>query len=338
MQSLDMKLKNMSPEIIYQMKTESFTPPHPLKTAVLFLIFNRPYTTKQVFKAIREAKPHRLYVAADGPRADKSGEHEKCEQVRQIATQVDWDCEVKTLFRDKNLGCRVGVSSAIDWFFDNEEEGIILEDDCLPSQSFFWFCEELLERYRVDMRIMVVSGDNFQKGLARNEFSYYFSRFNHCWGWASWRRAWSYYEKDMQSWPYIRDNDYMQDILSDKKAVKYWSKIFETAYRNKIDSWAYRWTFSCWIQNGLTVLPNVNLVSNIGFDGDATHTKTVSKIAMILALEITFPLKHPPTMIRDYVADRRTDLNVVRTSVPIAERILRKIWTLARRIIPLHRL
>lgn len=290
-----------------EISSKTFTPPHPLKTAVLFLIFNRPDTTRQVFEAIRKAKPPRLYVAADGPRADKAGEAEKVEQARRIATQVDWECEVKTLFREKNLGCRVAVSSAIDWFFENEEEGIILEDDSLPSQSFFWFCEELLEKYRDDMRIMAVSGDNFQKDRVRNEFSYYFSRFNHCWGWASWRRAWSYYEKDMQSWPYIRDNDYMQDILLDKAAVKYWSKIFEAVYKNKIDTWDYQWTFSCWIQNGLTVLPNVNLVSNIGFDGDATHTTGKDNAnSKIPVFNLSFPLKHPNWMIKDKKADGYT--------------------------------
>lgn len=320
-----------------EISSNTFIPPHPLKTAVLFLVFNRPDTTKQVFEAIRKAKPPRLYVAADGPRTDKSGEAEKVEQVRRIETIVDWDCEVKTLFREENLGCGKAVSSAITWFFENEEEGIILEDDCLPSQSFFWFCEELLERYRDDMRVMVVSGDNFQFGKRRTDYSYYFSRYNHCWGWASWRRAWRYYDKDIENWPFIRFNGYLFDILQDKRTAKYWAQIFETVYRGKIDTWDYQWTFSCWIQNGLTILPNVNLVSNIGFGEDGTHTKAANKIAMILALEITFPLKHPPTMIRDDVADRRTDLNVVRTSVPIAERILRKAWSLARRITPLCR-
>ena len=287
--------------------SNTFFPPHPLKTAVLFLIFNRPDTTRQVFEAIRKAKPPRLYVAADGPRADKADEAEKVEQARRIATQVDWECEVKNLFREKNLGCRVAVSFAIDWFFENEDEGIILEDDSLPSQSFFWFCEELLEKYRDDMRIMAVSGDNFQKGPARNEFSYYFSRFNHCWGWASWRQAWLYYEKDMQSWLYIRDNDYMQDILLDKTAVKYWGKIFETANRNEIDSWAYRWTFSCWVQNGLTVLPNVNLVSNIGFGRDATHTTGKDCVySKMPVFNLSFPLKHPSWMIIDKKADGYT--------------------------------
>ncbi len=298
-----------------------------LKTAVLFQVFNRPDTTKQVFEAIRKAKPPRLYVAADGPRADKSGEAEKVEQTRQIATQVGWDCEVKTLFRDKNLGCKIAVSSAIDWFFGNEEEGIILEDDCLPSQSFFWFCEELLERYRGDMRIMAVSGDNFQKGHARNEFSYYFSRFNHCWGWASWRRAWSYYEKDMQSWPYIRDNGYMQDILLDKIVVKYWSKIFEAVYKNKIDTWAYQWTFSCWVQNGLTILPNVNLVSNIGFGGDATHTSGDSRLSKMTASELSLPLKHPKLMIRDDRADHYTQKTKF-NQANIFYRVIRRLYRL----------
>jgi len=291
-----------------KISSNTFIPPHPLKTAVLFMVFNRPDTTKQVFATIRQAKPPRFYIAADGPRADKTGEAEKCEEVRRIATQVDWKCEIKTLFRDKNLGCRIGVSSAIDWFFENEEEGIILEDDCLPSQSFFWYCEELLDRYRGDMRIMVVSGDNVQKGPARNEFSYYFSRFNHCWGWASWRRAWLYYENDMQSWPYIRDNGYMQDILSDKTAVKFWDKIFEAVYKNKnkIDTWDFQWIFSCWVQNGLTLLPNVNLVSNIGFNEDATHTKNNNINSNKAIFNLSFPLKHPKLIIKDKRADDYT--------------------------------
>ena len=309
-----------------EIPSNAFTPPHPLKTAVLFMVFNRPDTTKQVFEAIRQAKPPRLYVAADGPRADKTGEEEKCEQVRRIATQVDWDCEVKTLFRDKNLGCRVGVSSAVSWFFGKEEEGIILEDDCLPSQSFFWFCEELLERYRWDMRVMAISGDNFQKGSARNEFSYYFSRFNHCWGWASWRRAWVYYGKHMQLWPYIRDNGYIQDVLSDKTAVKCWSKIFETVYRNEIDTWDYQWTYTCWLQSGLTILPNVNLVSNIGFSEDATHTTDKdSAKSKIPVFNLSFPLKHPNWMIRDKRADDYTQ-KTISNQPNIFYRVIRRLY------------
>lgn len=313
----------------------TFTPTHPLKTAVLFLIFNRPDITKQVFEAIRKAQPPRLYVAADGPRAEKAGEAEKVEQVRRIATQVGWDCWVKTLVREKNLGCRVAVSSAIDWFFENEEEGIILEDDCLPSQSFFWFCQELLERYRNDERIMAVSGNNFQFGKRRTEFSYYFSRYNHCWGWASWRRAWRYYDKGMENWPFIRDNGYLYDILQDRRSVKYWAQIFETAYRGEVDSWAYRWSFSCWVQNGLTALANVNLVSNIGFSEDATHTTGKgSPYSKMPAFDLSFPLKHPKLMIRDDIADRYTQKTIFnQPNIFFRNRIFRRLYRLVYQLI-----
>ena len=165
---------------------------------ILFLIFNRPETTKKVFSAIKEVQPPRLYIAADGPRSEQPDEADHCELARTIATKVDWDCEVKTLFRDQNLGIRIAVSQAIDWFFEQEPEGIILEDDCLPDQSFFWFCKELLEKYRNDTRIMHIGGTNFQFGKNRTNYSYYFSRYAHIWGWASWRRAWEYYDEKLK--------------------------------------------------------------------------------------------------------------------------------------------
>ena len=165
---------------------------------VLFLIFNRPETTIQVFSAIKKAQPNRLYIAADGPRPEYPDEVNHCKIARTIATNVDWDCEVKTLFRDQNLGCRLAVSQAIDWFFEQEPEGIILEDDCLPNQSFFWFCKELLEKYRNETRIMHIGGTNFQFGKNRTNYSYYFSRYAHIWGWASWRREWKYYDEKLK--------------------------------------------------------------------------------------------------------------------------------------------
>lgn len=285
---------------------QTFNPPCPLHTPVLFLVFKRPGTTRQVFERIRQAKPPRLYVAADGPREHVDGEDEKCRQVRKIATAVDWPCDVKTLFRKNNLGCKVAVSSAIDWFFENEERGIILEDDCLPCQSFFSFCNELLEKYSHDTRVMVVSGSNFQFGKRRTNYSYYFSNFNHCWGWATWRRAWRCYSKNMELWPEIRNRRYLKDILHHEEMVAYWSRAFEMAYRQEIDTWDYIWTFSCWIRNGLTVLPNVNLVSNLGFGIEATHTKLGPKMANMPSVEMAFPLEHPPFVIRDDEADQRT--------------------------------
>jgi len=290
-----------------------------LTTPVLFLTFNRPDTTIQVFEAIRQAKPKQLFVAADGPRADRSGEEEKCEEVRQIATKVDWDCEIKTLFREKNLGCRIAVSSAIDWFFENVEEGIILEDDCLPHPTFFCFASELLKYYRDDKRIMCISAQHFHRDAHKTEHSYFFSRYNHCWAWASWRRAWSYYDYEMSQWPALRATDWLLSIGDGSKSFQnYWKRIFNTAYAGKIDSWAYRWTLSCWAQSGLTILPTVNLVRNIGFDCRATHcTKGNDIISNSPLQEIRFPLNHPPTMVRDVEADVWEDRNVFRITAVI---------------------
>ncbi|MBE9241028.1 hypothetical protein IQ217_09470 [Synechocystis salina LEGE 00031] len=295
-----------------------------MQTPVLFLVFNRLGTTKQVFEAIRQAQPPRIYVAADGPRENREGEAEKVQAVRDyVISNIDWDCEIKTLFRDKNLGCRIAVSGAIDWFFDNEEQGIILEDDCLPHPTFFQYCQDLLNYYRNDERIMVISGDNFQFGQKRGKYSYYFSCYNHCWGWASWRRAWNLYDHDMKNWEDLQDGDWLLN-LGNKNFQKYWKQIFEVAYSQKIDSWAYRWTFTCWIQNGLTILPNVNLISNIGFSQDGTHTLSRnSPLANMAIEEIAFPLNHPPYVIRDLQADKYTQKKHI--NISLFKRVLVKI-------------
>ncbi|WP_221056716.1 hypothetical protein [Methanoculleus chikugoensis] len=289
-------------------ESDTFNPPLPLRTPVLFLVFNRLDTTKQVFEAIRRAKPPRLYVAADGPRADHRGEGEKVRAVRNyILSSIDWNCEVKTLFRDENLGCKRAVSSAIDWFFSHVEEGIILEDDCVPDQSFFPFCQELLERYRDDKRIMMISGDNFQFGQKCTENSYYFSRYPHIWGWASWERAWKLYDSEISTWPDFHKNGYLEDTLSEKRAVKYWESIFNSVYDGSINTWDYQWVFSCWIQGGLSITPNQNLISNIGFCQSSTHTKEGSNFSNLPTGRIKFPLKHPKYIIRNVAADEFTE-------------------------------
>jgi|LakMenEpi03Aug12_release.lakeMendotaPanAssembly.Ray.scaffolds.fasta_scaffold148280_3 hypothetical protein len=283
----------------------------PLTTPVALLIFNRPDTTARVFEAIRQAKPPKLLVVADGPRPDRADDIEKCKAARAVIEGVDWDCEVLTNYSDINLGCKNRVSSGLNWVFDTVEEAIILEDDCVSAPTFFRFCEELLEYYRHDQRIAVISGNNFQFGKKRTDYSYYFSRYNHCWGWATWRRAWQYYDGEMKHWPQVRDGDWLTAILEETQAVKYWTKIFQATYDNKNDSWAYRWTFSCWIQNGLTILPNQNLVSNIGFGEGATHTATKnSRLANISRQEMIFPLKHPPFILRDVSLDKFTHNSV----------------------------
>ncbi len=281
--------------------------PDSLKVPVLFLIFNRPDTTQVVFNEIRKAKPKLLFIAADGPRKDHPEDIVLCQKARETVDHVDWDCTIMTLFRDENLGCKIGVSSAIDWFFSKVDEGIILEDDCLPDQSFFPFCQELLEKYRDDERIMMISGDNFQFGRNVTNNSYYFSRYFHIWGWATWKRAWKHYDVDIKAWPEIRQNGSLRNILSENKVVKYWESIFNSVYNGLINTWDYQWVFSCWIQGGLSIIPNQNLVSNIGFDANGTHTHGDSIFSKMPVKNMKFPLVHPNYVIRDCNSDTYTE-------------------------------
>lgn len=264
--------------------------PNPLNTACLFLVFNRPETTATVFSVIKRARPPRLYVAADGPRRSKVGESELTAKVREIATAVDWPCELKTLFRGENLGCRRAVSEAITWFFQNEESGIVLEDDCLPSLSFFWYCEELLDRYRDCEQIKVISGDN--KGFltkSDSEISYHFIRYPLIWGWASWRRVWEEYDVDLFG--------YTREVLisENEKIDGRFHNIFKRILRNKLDTWDYQLFYSIARKKGICIIPNINLISNIGFGEEATHTMDPYSVqANVESHEIGIPLNHPP--------------------------------------------
>jgi len=272
------------------------------ETPILLIIFNRPEITRQVFNKLNELKPKYLFVAADGPRKDRPEEMAKCLATREIIKQIDWDCELKTLFREENLGCRLGVSSAIDWFFKNVEQGIILEDDCLPNDSFFEFSQTLLNYYQKDTRVMHISGDNFQAGIKRGDSSYYFSRFNHVWGWATWRRAWQLYDLEMKTFAEFKDNNLIANVWSNKKIQKCWLKIFKTASEKKIDTWDFQWEYAIVKNNGLCILPKVNLVSNIGFAADATHTKLESDLAN-LPTAVLGPMVHPNFVLVDEQAD-----------------------------------
>lgn len=255
------------------MSNSKFNPPHPLNTAVLFLIFNRLNTTKQVFEAIRQAKPPRLYVAADGARESKEGEAEKVKAVREYIIQnIDWECEVKTLFREQNYGCKIAVSGAIDWFFENEEMGIILEDDCLPSQSFFWFCEELLERYKDDERIFLISGYNKQNKWKENQNDYFFSHLGGIWGWASWRRAWSHYDIEMEDIDTFIKQNHFQNLLGIELGKTRQDSIYNSIIINNMNTWDYQWAYARHKNSGMACVPSVSLIENIGFNEDATHT------------------------------------------------------------------
>lgn len=310
--------------------TSSFTPHEPLQTAVLFLVFNRPDTTAQVFEAIRKAKPPRLYVAADGSRDSREGEADRVAKVREIATAVDWSCDVKTLFREKNLGCKYAVSSAITWFFEHEEQGIILEDDCLPHPDFFSFCETLLEHYVNDERVSVITGDNFQNGIKRGDGSYYFSLYNHVWGWASWRRAWQKYDGDIGFWPEWKSSKNWSNKFPDREERRYWEKIFDRMYDQLIDTWDYPWTASVWYRGGLTATPNVNLVSNIGFGLEATHTASADSPLAGMATSAIGELVHPVTIAQDQAADCYVFKNAIagvsiRSPLNMLRRIIKKI-------------
>jgi hypothetical protein len=288
----------------------------PLRVPVLLIIFNRPDTTRRVFEAIREAKPPRLYIAADGPRPEVKTDPENCEKARTIVQQVDWPCEVNTLFRDTNLNCGLAPSSAFTWFFDHEEEGIILEDDCLPSPSFFGYCQELLQRYRSDTRIMHIGGNNFLNGWQKDkDYSYYFSGSGHIWGWATWRRAWKHFDFNLRHYADLKPKGYFNNFFLNWPEKFYRLRKFDKTVRpgTKVDWWDYQWDFARYIHSGLAIVPKVNLVKNIGFGEIATHTKNNhSDSANLKSENIELPLRHPPFAIRDLESDRRYFKNLMK--------------------------
>ncbi len=301
-----------------------------LDTPVVLIVFNRPEVTRQVVAAIEAIQPAKLFVIADGPRAGNLKDAEACAEVRKLIVNTPWKGELITNFSEANLGCKARVSSGLDWVFGQVDQAIILEDDCLPNLTFFPYCQELLNYYRDDQRVMTVSGNNFQFGFDVNPYSYYFSHYNHCWGWASWRRAWQYYDVEMSIWPEVRDSNLLANIFHRKREVNYWTRILNAVHDNRINSWAYRWMFACWMQSGLTLLPQKNLVSNIGFEAKATHTKELSPFSKMTVYPMNFPLQHPPYVVRSKLADMKTD-SIMFSLTPQA-RFRGKIKTLSRSI------
>ena len=270
-----------------------------LNTPILFLVFNRPDKTKLVFETIRKAKPKRLFVAADGPRTKRANENETCGDVREIATNIDWDCELKTLFRDENLGCGIAVSEAITWFIEHVEEGIILEDDCLPNESFFPFCTELLEKYRFDGRIMMISGNNLLGREWKSNSQSYFFGHPGVWGWATWKRAWKDYDYKMIGW---EDRKIQNTIKAGLTKIGFQTnfKTFSDTFKGAIDTWDVQWAYSILVKKGLCINPSVNLVKNTGFGKNATHTFNAdSYLSDIPTAELTFPLLHPNKIVGD---------------------------------------
>jgi hypothetical protein len=316
-----------------------------IDTPVLLIIFKRPELTRKVLRAIAAARPKVLLVAADGPRTED--ERALCEATREIISEVDWECSIRTNYAQHNLGCGIRVYTAIDWAMTLFDEVIILEDDCIPNTSFFGFCQELLRHYRDDTRVMHISGNNFQLVHAPTATSYYFSKYTHAWGWATWRRAWKNFDWSLSRWPELKVAGLVELWCDDPHEQRYWTEIFDRMHQGAPDVWDYQWNCCVWAQNGLVILPAVNLVSNIGFGTDATHTRGDSPYQNLATAKINH-VSHPKFVIRNKQADTHTfEHNFGGIALKRAEslnarlgrifhllslpyRALRKLWRLGR--------
>ena len=279
------------------------------KSSILFITFTKERETKQVFETIRQVKPERLYIASDGPRAEKQGEKEKVENLRKwLISNIDWNCEVKTKFSNKNLGCGHGPADAISWFFENEEKGIIIEDDILADISFFRFCDEMLEKYKDDDRIGAITGFNWiDKDIVSNK--YFFSRYFTVWGWATWRRVWSDYDFYILLWEKVRNTNFIKHAYPNRSLAKKNIDIYDKTYNSRgeyFDAWDYQFEFCLLLKNRKIIMPCCNLVNNIGFIEEATHTFSKEDIRNNLKRgELIFPLKHPIFLKCDFIKEKK---------------------------------
>lgn len=314
----------------------------PLDTPVALIVFSRASTTRRVIDALRTVRPTVVFVIADGPRSDKPDDARLCAEARAVVDEIDWPCDVRRRFLDLNLGCGHSPAEGLDWVFSQVEECIILEDDCVPDPSFFRYCTELLDRYRMDSRVMMVSGNNHLLKRRYLSTSYTFAINTQTWGWATWRRAWSEYDFYMSDWPRVRSLDWLAYHLGSNSYAKWWLKLFDMAFHEaesnpRCTYWDFQWTYACWKNHGLTIIPRENLVSNIGWGNGATHTLSESHwLANIPVEPMTFPLVHPDAMIPDHEADE-----ILKETVygfrPLYKRVFPKLRRVVRSIFrPAH--
>ncbi len=299
----------------------------PTQTAVMMIVFNRPDMTQRVFERVREARPKRLYIAADGPRKDRPDDLGSTQAVREIANQVDWDCQVKTLFREENFGCKTAIKTGLDWFFDQEEEGIILEDDCIPEPTFFLFAAEMLDRYRNDDRIATIAGTNYLLGSQQFEHSYYFSKYLFVWGWASWRRIWKAYDFEIKTWPKFRDEGRLHRVFPNQRSLKYWTWIFDRTHDETLNAYDYQFFYSQMINNRMSIIPAQNLVCNVGWGSGSTNTSLRNPEMEMATSPMQFPLKHPDFLVPDERADQFTE------ELIFAKPLARKVKNRLRRLL-----
>lgn len=274
-------------------------------TPIAFIAFNRPARVAASFARIREQRPVDLFLIADGPREGAATDPQRCLEVRELLADIDWPCHVRRLYAPTNLGLNRRIQTGLDAVFSEVERAIVIEDDCVANADFFRFCENLLDRYQDDDRVAAVTGDNFQDGIVRGDASYYFSKYMHAWGWATWRRSWQHYDPDLSFWPELRNSPSWQRIHPDRVERRYWNRIFDGVAEGGAASWDTRFQAAVWHQDLLTATPNVNLVENIGFGPEATHTKHVGYPKPVRAGRLG-PLTHPTRVTQGTEADRHT--------------------------------
>jgi hypothetical protein len=274
---------------------------------VAIFAFNRPKLTRRIFAAVAERRPKRLFLVADGPRTESPEDNAACDEVRKILLEVSWPCEVATNFSDRNLGCGRRMSSGINWLFEHVDAAILIEDDCLPAPPFFDFCGAMLSRFANDQRIGLVSGSNFTWRHFQPSASYYFSRYTHIWGWATWRRSWARYDFELRSLSLAREHRLLEEVFGDRQLADFWYAIFEAVKSDRIDTWDYQLFFASVINSWLNVIPAVNLVTNIGTGPDATHTKSSTGLDSQAPGDLQFPLRHPDFITRCRTADEITE-------------------------------
>lgn len=307
-----------------------------LTTPVLFLIFNRPDITYKVFNEIKKAKPKHLFISADGPRKNVKSDIEKCKLTRNIIKQIDWDCQVKTNYYKNNLGCNLAITSAINWFFKHVDRGIILEDDCLPNQSFFWFCQKLLKKYKDDERIMMISGNSYQFNRKIEKASYYFSKLPTIWGWATWRRSWNFFDLNVKDFPKFNVQKRINNIFNDRITQNFWLRKIFGRYSGR-NTWDFAWAYAMFKQYGLCICPKDNLVSNIGFGPDASNTKHHNSVLEKIRTKQINKIIHPSFIIPDIEVDRIGTIIAAKEQMPtlfLTKKIIHKILPMITHIVP----
>lgn len=300
------------------------------RAPVALFVFNRPDLAQKTFDVVRGLRPPVLFVSADGPRPDRPDDESLCKETRDIVQGVDWECEVHWKFAEHNLGCGPAMSQGLDWVFSTVDRAIILEDDCVPDPSFFPFCDELLERYKADARVMQISGSNLEaSGSVFGAASYSFASFPLVWGWATWRRAWDLYDFAMSEWPTFRDAGYLAGLHATRRRRFQLRREWDYIYAGN-GTWDHQWQYAVMSQHGLSIYPDRNLVSNLGFRADATQTTAAGSMAAIPVKAMTFPLTHPTYVAENPRLEAGLEREVLRATGPAV--------TLLRTLVPSRRM